>query len=170
VAAWPLARLRGPAAVWRLRAEEAISVRDWDTAIDDLLAAREAGADAEEIALTLGGAYLEAGRPEAAAREFAALAEDLLADPSVALMAGAALYESGRYEEAREPLGIAAERFRQDFLPAYLRGMCDIALDKPKAAVRWFTSAAESLNPHLAEKRFEEMVRVMDGERGTGAS
>jgi thioredoxin-like negative regulator of GroEL len=150
--------------VWRLRAEEAVSVRDWDAAIAALLAAGEAGADAEDIALTLGGAYLEAGRPEAAARELSALPEEVLAEPPVALMAGAALYESGRYEEARGPLGIAAERFTQDFLPAYLRGMCDIALGKPNAAVRWFTSAAESLNPHLARRRFEEMLRVRDAE------
>jgi tetratricopeptide (TPR) repeat protein len=168
VAAWPLARLRGSAALWRLRAEEAISVRDWDAAIAALQSARNAGADPEETALDLAGVYLEARKPGAAADEVRGLPEDVRAEPGVAVLVGAALYETARHEEAREPLGIAAERFTQDFLPAYYRGMCDIALGQPKAATHWFTLTAERLNPHVARKRFEEMMRVMAEQEKAG--
>jgi tetratricopeptide (TPR) repeat protein len=161
---YPLTRLRGRAAAWRLLAEEAFSVREWDRAIAALREAGQAGADPDGIAASLGLAYLEAGRPQAAVEQFLKLPEEARGRPDIAMMLGAALYDSGRFEEAREPLGVAAEHFRKDFLPAYYRGLCEIALGQPQAATRWFTLAVERLNPHLAEKRFEEMMRVW-GER-----
>jgi tetratricopeptide (TPR) repeat protein len=157
---YPLARLRGRAAAWRLLAEEAFSVRDWDRAVAALQAAEEAGADPQDIAASLGMAYLEAHKPEAAAEQFLKVPEEARRQPDIAMMLGAALFDSGRFEEAREPLDIAAEHFRKDFLPAYFRGLCDIALGQPRAATPWFTLAVERLNPHLAEKRFEEMMGV----------
>jgi Flp pilus assembly protein TadD len=163
---WPIARLRGRAAALRLQAEEAFSVREWKTAIAVLQEAEKAGADSEEIAASLGVAYLEAQSPQAAAEQFLRLPEETRREPDMAMMVGAALFDAGRYEEAREPLGIAAERFTRDFLPAYFRGMCEIALGQPKAALRWFGMAVERLNPHLAQKRFEEMVRVRAGLAG----
>jgi tetratricopeptide (TPR) repeat protein len=169
---WPLARLRGRRAVYRLLAEEAFSVREWGKAVAALLGAEKEGADAQDIAASLGVAYLEARRPAEAAEQFLRLPEEARKDPDIAMMLGAALFDAGRYEEAREPLGIAAEHFTRDFLPAYFRAMCDIALAQspgsagfslpsdPRAATRWFALAVDRLNPHLAEKRFEEMVRV----------
>jgi Flp pilus assembly protein TadD len=163
---WPIARLRGHAALWRMLAEEAFSVRDWDKAIAALQEAEKAGADLEDTAAGLGMAYLEARNPPAAAEQFLRLPEEVRSDPDIALALGAALFDSERYEEAREPLRIAAERFTRDFLPAYVRGLCDIALGQPGAATRWFLLAVEQLNPQLARKRFEEMMRVR---RGTAA-
>jgi tetratricopeptide (TPR) repeat protein len=169
---WPLACLRGRAAAKRLMAEEAFSVRDWDKAIAALQEAEQAGADPHDIAASLGMAHLEAREPEAAAEEFLKLPEEVRRGPETAMMLGAALFDSGRYEEAREPLGIAAQHFDKDFLPAYFRGLCEIALAQPpgsagfslspypRAAIPWFALAVERLNPHLAEKRFEEMMRV----------
>jgi len=157
---WPLARLRGQAAVWRLQAEEAFSVREWDKAIAALQEVERAGADPQDIAASLGTAYLEAHKPEAAAEQFMRLSESVRKEPDVALLVGAALFDAGRYEEAREPLAIAAERFTKDFLPAYFRGLCEIALGQPGTATPWFAKAVERLNPNLARKRFEEMMRV----------
>jgi hypothetical protein len=73
---------------------------------------------------------------------------------------GAALFDSGRYEEARECITVAARRFTRDFAPAYYRGLCEIALGNPKAALPWFLETASRLNPHVAQKRLEEMLRV----------
>ena len=157
---WPLARLRGRAAVWRLLAEEAFSVRHWDKAIAAMHEVEKAGADPQDIALSLGTAYLESRTPEAATEQFLRLPEEVRKEPDIAMMLGAALFDSGRYAEAREPLGIAAEHFGKDFLPAYFRGLCDIAVGQPQSATPWFTLAVEHLNPHLGEKRFEEMMRV----------
>ncbi len=164
IALWPLARLRGRLAVLRLQAEESCSVRDWDKTIATLQEAEKAGANVQETALSLGVAYLEVCKPEAAAQQFLRLPEEVRREPDIAMMVGAALFDGGRFEEAREPLGIAAEHFGKDFLPAYFRGMCDIALGQPQAATRWFALAVSRLHPHLAEKRFEEMMRVW-GER-----
>jgi hypothetical protein len=44
--------------------------------------------------------------------------------------------------------------------------MCDIALGQPRAATQWFVQAAERLDPHIAEKRLEEMMRVRGEEAG----
>ncbi len=160
---WPIARLRGPAAWSRLQAEEAFSVRDWDKAIAALQEAEKAGADPQDTAAGLGMAHLEARNPQAAAEQFLQLPQEVRAEPDIALPLGAALFDCGRYEEAREPLRIAAERFTRDFLPAYLRGLCDIALGQAGAATHWFLLAVERLNPQLARKRFEEMMRVRRG-------
>ncbi|UCC69635.1 MAG: tetratricopeptide repeat protein [Armatimonadota bacterium] len=160
---WPLARLRRGAAAAMLAAEEAMSVGDWEKAIAALRAAEEAGADREQVALTMGQAYLEQRRPEAAAEQFARLSEETRREPDVAALVGAALFESGRYEEGREPLAIAARRFSREYVPCYFRGMCEIALGQPKAAAEWFAKACDRLNPHIAEKRLEEMLRVQAG-------
>ncbi len=161
---WPLARMRGRRAFYHLMAEEAFSVREWGKAIAALQEAQKEGADPQEIAASMGVAYLEAGQSADAAQQFMRLPEEVRREPDMAMMVGAALFDAGRYEEAREPLGIAAEHFTRDFLPAYFRGLCDIALGQPQSATAWFALAVERLNPHLAEKRFEEMMRV----RGEG--
>jgi predicted Zn-dependent protease len=163
---WPLARLRGQWVVWRLRADEAISVRDWRSAIGALQKAEEAGADPEEVALMLGAAYLEARDTRAAVNEFRRVSEEVRRESDVALLFGAALYDAEQYEEAREPLATATGHLTKDFLPSYLRGMCDIALGQPRAATQWFVQAAERLDPHIAEKRLEEMMRVRGEEAG----
>jgi len=160
---WPLARLRGQTAVWRLNAEEAFSVREWDKGIAALQKLEQAGADPEDTAASLGMAYLEARKPEAAAEQFMRLPESVRREPDIALLAGAALFDAGRYEDARDLLAIAAERFTKDFLPAYFCGLCDIALGQPSAATPWFAQAVERLNPNLAQKRFDEMMRVRSG-------
>ncbi len=163
---WGLARLRGKAAAAMLAAEEAMSVGDWERAVAALRAAEEAGAHQEEVALAMGHALLEQRKPEAAAEQLARLPEAARRQPEVAVAAGAALFESGRYEEAREPLAIAARRFSREYVPCYFRGMCEIALGQPKAATKWFVQACERLNPHIAEKRLEEMVRVIGEQKG----
>jgi Flp pilus assembly protein TadD len=157
---WGSARLRGKAATAMLAAEEAMSLGDWERAIAALRRAEEAGAQEEQVALAMGHAQLEQRKPEAAAQQFARLPEDARQQPEVAAVAGAALFESGRYEEAREPLAIAARRFSREYVPCYFRGVCEIALGQRKAATKWFMWACERLNPHIAEKRLEEMVRV----------
>jgi tetratricopeptide (TPR) repeat protein len=157
---YPLARMRGRAPAYALIGEEALSVRDFDAAITAFRKSEEAGADLEDTALALGQVYLEARNARAAAQEFARLREETRNDPRVALLVGAASFDAGRYEEAREPLAIAAARFTRDFAPCYFRGLCEIALGRQKAALPWFIQAAERLNPHLAEKRLEEMLRV----------
>lgn len=164
VVLWPIARLGGQAAVWRLRAEEAASVQDWEAAITALRGAEEAGADPEETAFALGLAYLESENPQAAAEQFGRLPEETLDQPEAALLYGAALHDAERYEEARRPLRVAAERFTKDFLPAYFLGLSEIAVGRTEDAKQWFVTACSRLNPHIAEKRFEEMVRV----RGKG--
>jgi tetratricopeptide (TPR) repeat protein len=162
---WPLARLRGRASAWLLRAEEAASVRDWERAIEALRRAREAGANPERVAFSLGVAYLESGSPQAAVEQFRQLPEEAREDPDLALLYGAALHDSGRFDEAREPLRAAADRFTHDFLPAYFLGLCEVAVGHPEAATKRFTEAASRLNPHLARKRFEEMMRVRSEQR-----
>jgi len=157
---WPWVRIRGMGAMWRLRAEEAFSVREWENAIVALQEAEKAGVDVEYTAAGLGMAYLEARKYQAAVEQFRRLPEEVLKEADLAMTYGAALFDSECYEDAREPLGIAAERFTKDFVPAYFRGMCDVAAGQPKAATRWFEMAVERLNPSLAQKRFEEMVRV----------
>ncbi len=164
VVLWPMARLRGKVAMAMLEAEEAMSVGGWARAIEALRQAEEAGADPEEIALAMGQAYLEQRNAEAAAQQLARLPEAARGRPEVAALMGAALFESERYEEAREPLAAAAERFSREYVPCYYCGLCEIALGQPKAAREWFTQACERLNPQIAEKRLEEMVRVMAGE------
>ncbi len=160
---WPIARLRGQAALWHMLAAEAFSVRDWDGAIAALQKAEKAGAATEDTAAGLAMAYLEARNPRAAADQFLRLPEGMRSEPDIALPLGAALFDCERYEEARDPLRIATERFTRDFLPAYLRGLCEIALGQPGAATHWFLLAVERLNPQLARKRFEEMMRVWRG-------
>ncbi len=123
-------------------------------------AAEAAGADAMEMALAQGVAYYEAGKSQAAAEQLLRLPEEMQQDPEVAGLLGGALFESGRCEQARPFLAIAATRLRKDFAPAYYRGLCAIALGKDKEAVSWFEQAAERLNPELAKKRLEEMLRV----------
>jgi len=44
--------------------------------------------------------------------------------------------------------------------------MCEIALGQPAAAAKWFVRACERLNPHIAEKRLEEMARVWGEQKG----
>ena len=156
----PLVLLRGRRARLILRAEEAMSVRDFEGAITSLRAAGEAGADPEWVALSLAGAYLQLRKPEAAAEQVGRVSEEARRDPGVAMLAGEALFGAGRYAEAREPLGTAAARFTREFAPCYLRGLCEIALGQPQAATAWFVQACERLNPHIAGKRLEEMVRV----------
>jgi Flp pilus assembly protein TadD len=160
VALCPLTALRGRAALARLRAEEAFSLRRWEDAIAALREAEAAGAGSEEVALGLGLALLEARKAQAAAEHFMRLPEDARKDPEVALLVGAALHDAGRYEDAREPLAIAADRFTKDFVPAYFRGLCDIALGDEASSYKWFELAVARLNPLLAQKRFEEMMRV----------
>jgi len=157
---WPFAMVRGRAALSWLRAEEAMSIRDWGAAISSLRQAEQAGAHPEKVAAALGQAYLEAGKPEVAAEHFARLPEETRQEPEMAALAGFAFFESGRYEQASKPLEITAARFSREYLPCYYRGLCEIALGQPKAATAWFIQAAARLNPHIAEKRLEEMLRV----------
>lgn len=157
---WPLARLRGRRAAALLLAEESFSLSDPKEAIGHLREAEKSGADPESVALALGQAYYEQGNARAAAEQFARLPEGERKRPEVALAVGGALFEAGRYEEARPYLTIAAERYTRDFAPAYYRGLCDIALGNPKGATRWFVEMAARLNPHVARKRLEEMLRL----------
>lgn len=159
---WPWARLRGRKTSWLFRATEAMSVSQFAPAIADLKEAEAAGADPETVALSLGQAYYEARQPQAAADQLARVPEQVRRLPEVAALCGAALFESGRYEEARDYLTLAAQRFRQEFAPAYYRGMCEIALGRDKDAVPWFVETARRLNPHVAEKRLAEMLRVWE--------
>jgi len=161
---WPLARLRGRRAVALLMAEEAFSVRDSEGAIGRLREAEKAGADREGIALSLGQAYYEAGNAKAAVEQFARLPEEVRSRPEAALAVGGAMFDAGRYEEAREYIAIAARRYTRDFAPAYYSGLCEIALGNRKGAISWFIEMASRLNPQVARKRLEEMVRV----RGEG--
>jgi tetratricopeptide (TPR) repeat protein len=156
----PLARLRGRKAAQLLRAREAMSIGDAQAAIAALREAAQANANPLETAFGLGQAYYDARQPKAAVEQLARLPEEERRDPDVASLYGGALFETGRYDEARQYLAIAAARFRHEFVPAYYRGMCDIALGHTKAATAWFVEAASRLNPHVAEKRLEEMVRV----------
>jgi tetratricopeptide (TPR) repeat protein len=165
VLVWPLARLRGKVGVLLLRAEEAMSISDFAAAIEAYQAAEAAGAAPEAAALSLGQAYYEAGKPEAAAEQLQRLPEEERQDPGVAGVLGAALLESGRYEQAREYLTIAATRFRKEFAPAYYLGLCELARGRAKDATRWFVEAADRLNPEVAKKRLGEMVRVWREER-----
>ena len=160
VVLWPLATLRGRTALARLRAEEAFSVRNWEETIAALKDAEAAGADSEDVALGLGLALLEARKAPAAAEQFMRLPEEVRKEPDVALLVGAALHDAGRHKDAREPLAIAAHRFTKDFVPAYFRGLCDIALGDEASARTWFEQAVARLNPLLAKRRFEEMMRV----------
>lgn len=157
---FPWVRLRGKKTSQLFRATEAMSVSDFQQAIKSLKEAEAAGADPEDIALSLGQVYYEARQPQAAAEQFSRLPEEVRREPEVAALYGAALFESGRYEQARDYLTIAAQRFRQEFAPAYYRGMCEIALGRYREATPWFVEVAERLNPHVAEKRLEEMRRV----------
>ena len=160
VVLWPLARLRGRRVAALLMAEEAFSVRDPEGAIGRLREAEKAGADSEDIALSLGQAYYEAGNAQAAMEQFARLPEELRGGPEMALAVGGAMFDAGRYEEAREYITVAARRFSRDFAPAYYRGLCEIALGNRKAATGWFIEMALRLNPQVARKRLEEMLRV----------
>jgi Flp pilus assembly protein TadD len=160
VVLWPLAALRGRAALAQLRAEEAFSLRRWEDAVAALREAEAAGASSEEVALSLGLALLEAHKAQAAAEEFMRLPGEVRQDPEVAVLVGAALHDAGRHEDAREPLAAAADRFTKDFVPAYFRGLCDIALGEEASSYKWFELAVARLNPLLAQKRFEEMMRV----------
>jgi tetratricopeptide (TPR) repeat protein len=157
---FPWVRLRGKRTAQLFRATEAMSVSDFQQAIQSLKEAEAAGADPEDIALSLGQAYYEARQPQAAAEQLARLPEEVRREPEVAALYGAALFESGRYEQARDYLTLAAERFRQEFAPAYYRGMCEIALGRYREATEWFVEVADRLNPHVAEKRLGEMRRV----------
>jgi len=157
---WPLARLRGRVALHLMLAHEAASLGDHELAIQHLREAEKAGAEPQRLALSLGQAYLDAGNSSAAAEQFSLLPDRERKQPDVALLIGAALFDAGRYEEAREPIAIAARRFTRDFAPAYYRGLCEIALGNPKAALPWFLETASRLNPHVARKRLEEMLRV----------
>lgn len=157
---WPLARLRGEAAAALLAAEEAMSVADFAGAIAALQRAEKAGADPERVALGLGQAYLEARNPQAAAEQLERLPEEARGDPEVAWLLGAALFDAGRCEDAREPLEIASRHFSREFVPCYCRGLCEVALGRAGSAVRWFVETAVRLNPEVAKKRFEEMLRV----------
>ncbi len=112
------------------------------------------------MAFGLAQAYYDAGQPKAAVEQFARLPEEERREPEVASLYGGALFETGHYEEAREYLTIAAARYRQEFVPAYYRGLCDVALGHTRAATEWFVETASRLNPHVAEKRLEEMLRV----------
>jgi len=159
---FPLAALRGRKARLSLLAEEAISLGDLEGAVTALREAEKAGADQEWVALSLASAYLQLGKAEAAAEQVMRLPEEARREPGVAVLVGEALFASGRYAEAREPLATAARRFTREFAPAYYRGLCDIALGQPQAATPWFTEACSRLNPHIAEKRLEEMLRVLD--------
>jgi tetratricopeptide (TPR) repeat protein len=157
---YPLTRLRGKKAVYLLRASEAASIGDFETTVKSLRAAEAAGADPQDIALSLGQAYYDAGKPEAAAEHFARLPEEVQQEPEVAALVGAALFESGRYQAARDLLALAAARFRQEFIPAYYLAMCELALGRHRESLKWFEETAARLNPHVAEKRLEEMARV----------
>jgi tetratricopeptide (TPR) repeat protein len=157
---WPLARLRGRKALLWLRAEEAMSLGDWGSAITALREAEQAGADTERSALALGQAYLEVGKPGPAAEQLVGLSEQKKQEPEIAALLGFALFEAGRYEEAKRPLETAAARFSREYPPCYYRGLCEIALGKARAAVPWFVQAAARLNPQIAEKRLEEMMRL----------
>jgi tetratricopeptide (TPR) repeat protein len=159
----PLARLRGPYTYQTFLAQEAMSVGDAEAALAALKAAEQAGAHPHEVALGLAQAYYEARKPAAAAEHLARLPEEMRHEPEAASLYGGALYEAGRYDEARDYLAIAAARYRQEFVPAYYRGMCEIALGRPREAVKWFEDTAARLNPHVAEKRLGEWVRVRSG-------
>jgi len=157
---WPWARLRGKKGVHLLYAEEAMFVREFARAVEHYRAAETAGADPLRIALALGFASYEAAEPGAAVAHLLRLREEDQRQPDVAGILGAALFDTGRYEQAREFLTIAVGRFRKDFAPAYYRGMCEIALGRPREATAWFEETAERLNPEIAKKRLEEMVRI----------
>lgn len=156
----PLAALRGRKHRLALLAEEAMSVGDLDGATALLKEAEKAGADTEWAALGLASVFMQARKPEAAVEQVARLGERAHDDPEVAILMGEALFEAGRYADARGPLEVAAARFSREFAPPYFRGLCEIALGRPRDATRWFTQTCERLNPHIAKKRLAEMIRV----------
>lgn len=156
----PFSALRGRKAKLSLLAEEAMSVRDLDGAISALQEAEKASADPEWVAVSLASIYLELGKPQAAVEQLAKVPKEAWSDPGMAALIGEALLEAGHYTEAREPLTVAAEHFTREFTPSYYRGLCEIALGQPQAATPWFVQACERLNPHIAEKRLSEMMRV----------
>jgi len=156
----PLAAIRGRKARFSLLAEEAMSVMDFEGAAAVLQEAGKAGADPERVAVSLASIYMQLNKPQAAMEQFGKLPKEAWVDPGLAAVIGEALFESGRYAEARELLALAAAHFRREFAPSYYRGLCEIALGQPQNATSWFAQACERLNPHVAEKRLEEMLRV----------
>lgn len=157
---WPLARVRGRAAAELLLAEEAFALGEAEEAVRRLRAAEGLGAGGPGLALRLGQAYYESGRPQAAVEQFSRVPEEERRAPEVALLVGGALFEAGRYEEARPYLTIAADRYRRDFAPAYYRGLCDIALGNRRGATKWFIETAARLNPRVARRRLQAMLEA----------
>jgi tetratricopeptide (TPR) repeat protein len=159
----PLAAIRGRKARFSLLAEEAMSVMNLEGAAAALAEAGKAGADPEWVAISLAGIHMQMKKPQAAMEQLSKLPKEAWEDPGLAALIGEALFEAGRYAEAREPLTLAATHFTREFAPSYYRGLVEIALGQPQNATPWFTQACERLNPHIAEKRLAEMLRVAQG-------
>ena len=49
-----------------------------------------------------------------------------------------------------------------DYWPFYYLGLCSVAQSDAERARSWFKKATERINPDIAQKRLDELVRVRE--------
>lgn len=92
-------------------------------------------------------------------------AKDIFAqDYSFFLEYGITLYYLKRYREAKNSLEIACFLDEQDFLSYYYLGKCSYMLNEVSLSRKYFQKAVESLNPNLAERLLEVVIRFLPSE------
>jgi tetratricopeptide (TPR) repeat protein len=79
---------------------------------------------------------------------------------SLCLRLGIIYYKLGEYDRAIEKFMTVTELELTDYLPFYYLGLCSIAQSDAERARSWFKKATEKLNPSIAQKRVDELVRI----------
>jgi len=115
----------------------------------------------DEIKLRLADLHLFAGEYEAALAYLKEVDEGIWQVPYLE-MSGIALYYTGCYEQADERFTVLVTLQPKEYLPAYYLGLCQLAMGEPKEARHWFERAVSCLNPAIARKRLDEMMRVWE--------
>ncbi len=69
-------------------------------------------------------------------------------------------YHEGAYEKAQEYFRILAEDDPKDYYAAYYCGLCRVAMGRLSEAYVMFRKAVATINPGVAEKRLDEMIKL----------
>lgn len=78
---------------------------------------------------------------------------------SLILSAGQLHYHMGIYDKSFRCFNTLSKHYSTNYFTLYYCGLCKLSINNVKEAFTWFKKSMETLNPTLAEKRLDEMIK-----------
>lgn len=143
-----------------LEAEKHKSLNEIEPAIINYKKALELNPSLDEVRKCLTEVYITKNDFKNALKYAKSIKEDKRNKPQQLLLLGFIFYNLNKFEEAIEKINLAVEDITGNYEPFYYLGLCYLRIGNKDKARLSFKEATSRLNPQIAEKRLNEMIRI----------